>query len=57
MRLLIADKLDFTVFTELELLGVRVDYMPELTADDLNGALQDINILVVLRHLKDRQEA
>ena len=47
MRLLIADKLDFTVFTELELLGVRVDYMPELTADDLNGALQDINILVV----------
>ena len=47
MRLLIADKLDLEPLAGLELLGVRVDYQPELSADQLAATVDDCAILVV----------
>ena len=47
MRLLIADKLEHEPLAELEILGVDVVHDPALSADDLPGAIEDVDILVV----------
>lgn len=47
MRILIADKLSTKPLEELQVLGLKIDYRPELDADALPAALADVNILVV----------
>jgi D-3-phosphoglycerate dehydrogenase len=47
MKVLIADKLSSTAVSELEGLGADVTVNPELTADDLAGALGDAEVLIV----------
>ena len=47
MKVLIADKLSAKAVSELEKLGAQVVVNPELTADDLAGALGDAEILIV----------
>jgi len=47
MKVLIADKLSKTTVTALEKLGLEVVVQPELTADQLPGAIGDAHILVV----------
>lgn len=47
MKVLIADKLSATAVSELEKLGADVTVNPELTADDLPGALGDAEVLIV----------
>ena len=46
MKVLIADKLSAKAVSDLEKLGAQVVVNPELTADDLAGALGDAEILV-----------
>jgi D-3-phosphoglycerate dehydrogenase len=47
MKVLIADKLSAKAVSELEKLGAQVVVNPELTADDLAGALGDAEVLIV----------
>ncbi|MBM4359135.1 MAG: D-3-phosphoglycerate dehydrogenase [Deltaproteobacteria bacterium] len=47
MRILIADKLSTKPLEELEVLGLKIDYRPDLDTDALVSALTDVNILVV----------
>ncbi len=47
MRLLIADKISLRPISELEVLGVKISYQPELDETALAAALKDANILVV----------
>lgn len=47
MKTLIADKLSQNVLDALAGLGVEVSYQPELTADDLPGAISGYHVLVV----------
>jgi phosphoglycerate dehydrogenase-like enzyme len=47
MKVLIADKLSDKAVCDLENLGAEVVVKPDLTADDLGGALGDAEILVV----------
>ena len=47
MKVLIADKLSAKAVSELEKLGAEVTVNPELTADDLAGALGDSEVLIV----------
>jgi D-3-phosphoglycerate dehydrogenase len=47
MKVLIADKLSAKAVSELEKLGAQVVVNPELTADDLAGALGNSEILIV----------
>ncbi len=47
MKVLIADKLSAKAVSDLEKLGAQVIVNPELTADDLVGALGDAEILIV----------
>ena len=47
MRILIADKLSTKPLEQLAVLGLKLEYRPELDAESLRGALTDVNILVV----------
>jgi len=47
MRILIADKLSTRPLEQLSVLGLKIDYRPELDAESLQKALVDANILVV----------
>ncbi len=47
MRLLVADKLLLEPLSDLRLLGVEIDYQPDLQASDLLAALRGAAILVV----------
>lgn len=47
MRLLVADTLRTDKLAELEMLGVTIEYRPELTSDTLDSALDGVAILVV----------
>jgi len=47
MKILIADKLSKTAITELEKLGGKVTFSPDLSADDLPGSIGDAEILIV----------
>ncbi len=47
MHILIADSLSVTAVSELEALGLQVTVRPELTAEDIAGAIRDIDVLVV----------
>ncbi|MBM4377280.1 MAG: D-3-phosphoglycerate dehydrogenase [Deltaproteobacteria bacterium] len=55
MRILIADKLSTKPLEELEVLGLKIDYRPDLDADALPAALADVNILVVRSTKVSRQ--
>jgi D-3-phosphoglycerate dehydrogenase len=56
MRILIADKLSTRPLEQLSFLGLKLDYRPDLDADELVRALADVNILVV-RSTKVTREA
>lgn len=47
MRVLVADKLPEMSLVEMRALGVDVEYRPDLTAEELPGALADVGVLVV----------
>lgn len=47
MKILLADKLSAKAVSELETLGAKVVVKPELTADELGGALEDVEVLIV----------
>jgi D-3-phosphoglycerate dehydrogenase len=47
MRILIADKLSTKPLEQLEVLGLKIDYRPDLDAEALVSALTDVNVLVV----------
>lgn len=55
MKILIADKLSPTAISALEKLGAEVTASPDLTADDLPGAVGDAEILIV-RSTKVKKE-
>ena len=47
MKILLADKLSAKTVSELETLGAKVVVKPELTADELSGVLEDVEVLIV----------
>src|SRR5688500_16828613 len=48
MRMLVADKLDLGPLEELEVVGVKLVYRPELTAADLPAALRELGDVAIL---------
>lgn len=47
MKILLADKLSAKTVSALETLGAQVVVKPGLTADELSGALEDVEVLIV----------
>jgi D-3-phosphoglycerate dehydrogenase / 2-oxoglutarate reductase len=47
MRILVADKLDTRPLEQLEVLGAKISYQPDLEEAALPGALKDVGVLVV----------
>ncbi len=47
MRILVADKLDIRPLEQLEVLGAKISYEPNLEEAELPGALKDVGVLVV----------
>ena len=47
MKILIADKLSAKAVGDLEALGATVVVKPELTADELSGVLESVEVLIV----------